>query len=348
MKTFFFFTLWGTLILTFSSCCSDLFPTSSAREMYVPKEGLQSTSYDNGSPKLSATYHKDKLEGEFKSWYPNGQLRCVRQYQAGNRVGLETVYYSDGKRYSHGDYRNGNYKTYHRNGRIQMAKDSLESDGTHYYYRWNSAGVLIESVPLVDDKMQGLHQYWSAKGELMAKGQETAGLRTGLWEYYDESGGVMESHDYGEGSSITQQSGDHLTGVVPTYDHDGLAYLSENDNTMGESTAVRDWPGFQDYFPIFRQQLIVEPKPTNMAPVQRLVGYPAPARNNGIEGNVVIRILIDETGMPVDNRVISKVSPYLSNQVEFCLLDLRFTPASYQDEPMPFWVNIPFNFKLLN
>ncbi len=348
MHILFSLSLWGTLALILSGCFSSLLPSAPAREQYVPKQGLVSSTYSDGSPKVSAYYDKDKLNGEFKSWYPNGQLRCVRQYEDGKRVGVETVYYPDGKRYSQGDFRSGNYKTYHRNGRIQIAKDSLESDGTHHYYRWNSAGILIESVPLFDGEMQGLHQYWSVKGALMAKGQEKAGIRTGLWEYYDESGGVVESHDYGEGSSITEQSTQHVLGKVPTYDHDGHAYLPENDNAMGESTPVIDWPHIQDYLQLYREEAIEEPKPTNMNVIQRAVGYPVPARNNCIQGNVVVRVLIDESGMPVDNRVITNVSPFLSNQVEFCLLDLRFTPASIDEEPMPFWVNIPFNFKLLN
>ena len=139
-------------------------------EQWPTKQGLEVVTYPDGSPKVSAHYDEGILSGEFKSWYPNGQVRFIRQYQQGKRVGVETVYYQDGSLYSQGDYRHGNYKTYHPNGRIQLAKDSLESDGSHHYYRWNSAGILIESVPLVNGKMEGLHQYWSAKNELMAQG----------------------------------------------------------------------------------------------------------------------------------------------------------------------------------
>lgn len=297
---------------------------------------------------MSANYRDGIFDGVVKSWYPNGRLRYVREYTAGKRMGLETVYYADGSLYRQGNLSRGDYKMYHPNGQLRIAHDSVSADGIHYYYRWNSAGVLIESVPLLDGKQNGLHQYWSAQGNLRAKGTETAGIRTGLWEYFDESGERTESHDHGKGSSWQEQQSAIIDETVPTYRHDGLAYPLENDNVMGKEVEVLDWPGINDYFTLYVDAEIEEPKPLNMGDIQRLIGYPVKARDGGIQGNVVVRMLIDSSGKPVDNRVITQVSPVLSNQVEYYLMDLRLSPATINGKAIPFWVNIPFNFKLLN
>ncbi|MEL7530761.1 MAG: energy transducer TonB [Bacteroidota bacterium] len=348
MNTFSSFSLWGTLILFFSGCCLALLPQAPVQADVGLKEGLHTTQYSDGSPKMSANYSEGIFDGTLKSWYPNGQLRYVREYAAGKRIGLETVYYPDGQIYRLSNLSLGNYKTYHPNGKLKIAHDSIANDSTHYYYRWNSAGVLIESVPLVNGKQNGPHQWWSAKGILRAKGTETEGIRTGLWEYFDELGNLVESHDYGKGTPIQQQQYAIINETVPNYRHDGYSYPAENDNVFGTEETILDWPGINDYFTPAEEAETEEPKPINMGEVQRFISYPQAAREGGIEGNVVMRVLINTEGNAVDNRVITQVSPVLSNQVEFYLMDLKFSPASINGEAIPFWVNIPFNFKLLN
>lgn len=91
-----------------------------------------------------------------------------------------------------------------------------------------------------------------------------------------------------------------------------------------------------------------EPQPINMADIQKLIGYPQIARDAGIEGNVVVRVLVDKKGNYSQHKIINQVHPILAKAVEEHLNKLRFTPAIQGGKPIPFWVNIPFNFKLLN
>lgn len=91
-----------------------------------------------------------------------------------------------------------------------------------------------------------------------------------------------------------------------------------------------------------------EPKPINMADIQKAIGYPQIARDAGIEGNVVVRVLVDELGNYSRHKVINQVHPILTKAVEEHVNKLRFTPAIQGGEPIKFWVNIPFSFKLLN
>ncbi|MEO0895479.1 MAG: energy transducer TonB [Bacteroidota bacterium] len=96
---------------------------------------------------------------------------------------------------------------------------------------------------------------------------------------------------------------------------------------------------------IFAEQ---QPQPVNMDDIKKLIGYPQIARDAGIEGNVVVRVLVDKKGNYKDHRVINQVHPILSKAVQKELPKLRFTPAIQGGKPIQFWVNIPFNFKLID
>jgi protein TonB len=91
-----------------------------------------------------------------------------------------------------------------------------------------------------------------------------------------------------------------------------------------------------------------EPVPINLEEVKGLIGYPQVARDAGIQGRVVIRILVDETGKYRKHRVINTVHPILTQACEEQIKKLAFTPAIQGGKPIKFWVNVPFNFILMD
>ena len=90
-----------------------------------------------------------------------------------------------------------------------------------------------------------------------------------------------------------------------------------------------------------------EPQALNMRDIKMAIGYPQTARDTGIEGNVVVRILVNEDGEYVRHVVLNGVHPVLEEAVSAQLPDLAFSPAIQEGEPVKFWVNIPFAFKLI-
>ncbi|MDX2283861.1 MAG: TonB family protein [Bacteroidia bacterium] len=91
-----------------------------------------------------------------------------------------------------------------------------------------------------------------------------------------------------------------------------------------------------------------EPVPINVDEIRKLIGYPQIAKDAGIEGNVVVRVLVDKRGAYVRHKVISQAHPVLSSAVEAQIGKLKFSPAIQGGKPIQFWVNIPFSFKLQN
>lgn len=88
------------------------------------------------------------------------------------------------------------------------------------------------------------------------------------------------------------------------------------------------------------------PMPLNLPLIIKYIGYPAYAREQGIQGQEIIRVLINEEGAPVTWVVVQKAHTVLHTAIEPHLSLLRFSPAKHKGDLIEFWVNIPFNFRL--
>ncbi|RMG57162.1 MAG: energy transducer TonB, partial [Bacteroidetes bacterium] len=121
---------------------------------------------------------------------------------------------------------------------------------------------------------------------------------------------------------------------------DGVEFETEGEIP---EVIVEQAPSIDEF--IFAEE---EPQPINMDDIKKLIGYPQIARDAGIEGSVVVRVLVDKKGNYARHRIINQVHPVLAKAVEEHVNKLRFTPAIQGGKPIQFWVNIPFNFKLLN
>lgn len=90
------------------------------------------------------------------------------------------------------------------------------------------------------------------------------------------------------------------------------------------------------------------PQPLNMREIQTEVGYPEQARAEGIEGMVVARILVDEEGNYERHEWVKGEPAILAQAVDEQIAQLSFKPAAKNGKPVKFWVNLPFNFKLMD
>ncbi|WNJ16650.1 MG2 domain-containing protein [Pontibacter sp. G13] len=91
-----------------------------------------------------------------------------------------------------------------------------------------------------------------------------------------------------------------------------------------------------------------EPRPLNLDEIRRNIGYPKVARDAGIEGTVVTRILIDKNGQYKKHKHVRTVHPILTSEIDKHIMSLKFSPAVQGGRPIQYWVNIPWAFKLLD
>lgn len=96
------------------------------------------------------------------------------------------------------------------------------------------------------------------------------------------------------------------------------------------------------------QPVDAEPVPINLRDIQKLIGYPSIAQQSGVQGKVILRILVDKQGRYKKHIMHKSDHPLLSDVVEKHISKLKFTPAIQGNRPIKFWVNIPFNFVLQN
>ncbi|MEM7372783.1 MAG: TonB family protein [Bacteroidota bacterium] len=120
------------------------------------------------------------------------------------------------------------------------------------------------------------------------------------------------------------------------------------DEEFFDGDTIEELPALPEEEPEMNAFVFADQQPglINIQEVRQQIGYPTVAKNAGIEGTVVMRVLVDKEGNYKRHRVISSPHPLLGKQVEKQIHNLRFTPALQGNTPMDFWVNIPFKFDL--
>lgn len=89
-----------------------------------------------------------------------------------------------------------------------------------------------------------------------------------------------------------------------------------------------------------------QPKEVNLNDIQKLIGYPAAARELNLEAKIVVRVLIDENGNYMRHLPPKAGHPIFIKAIEEHISKVKFTPAVQGNKPIKFWVNVPFVFQL--
>ncbi|MCE5305970.1 MAG: TonB family protein [Chloroherpetonaceae bacterium] len=101
-----------------------------------------------------------------------------------------------------------------------------------------------------------------------------------------------------------------------------------------------------------------EPDPEEFIPVEKepgvdykklqsLVQYPDLARRAGVEGRVVVRVLVDKDGSAKRMFIDASDNELLNDAAITAIKKYgRFTPAIQNDQPIMVWISIPIQFKL--
>lgn len=77
------------------------------------------------------------------------------------------------------------------------------------------------------------------------------------------------------------------------------------------------------------------------------VKYPDPARNNGIQGNVIVSFIVDKSGMISNIMALTKYGFGLEEEVLRAVGQKKsFGPVFYKERPVNVYLRIPINFQL--
>ena len=95
--------------------------------------------------------------------------------------------------------------------------------------------------------------------------------------------------------------------------------------------------------------VVVEQMPEMIGGWQALLAdlkYPQLARQAGLEGMVVVKVLIDQTGTPSNPQVVKSVHEVLDNAAIEAVLKQRFEPGRQRNRPVRVEMAIPVRFQL--
>ncbi|MCE1166265.1 MAG: TonB family protein, partial [Bacteroidetes bacterium] len=95
------------------------------------------------------------------------------------------------------------------------------------------------------------------------------------------------------------------------------------------------------------QQFEVDKAPVavNLSSVRSSMRYPEIARSSGIEGKVTVKVLVGPDGSVVSVGGFSGPDVF-RDEVSSKVMNLQFTPALQQGQPVRCWVSVPFSFTL--
>ena len=80
----------------------------------------------------------------------------------------------------------------------------------------------------------------------------------------------------------------------------------------------------------------------------KTIQYPRLAQRAGIEGDVIVQVVIGPDGLPAMPEVVRSAHEVLDKEAVRAIMAQEFTPGKQRGKPVPVRMSIPVRFKLLN
>jgi periplasmic protein TonB len=121
----------------------------------------------------------------------------------------------------------------------------------------------------------------------------------------------------------------------------GFASNIDFDSKAKVNVEVREKePGIDEFIDVEKEPSI------DLNELQKRIVYPELARRAGIEGKVLIRVLVDKDGRPKKDKIESSDNEQLNEAARKAVMSMVFTPAIQNKRPVTCWVTIPVTFRL--
>ena len=164
-----------------------------------PEDGWNRKFYENGSLQTEFFASNGKIDGYFKSYYPNGQLEFLLKYKHGFQVDTSYTFFEDGKISNLEVFNNDKLIReikYYPNGikksELYNPIDSLEENFHITYY--SNGNKKFETR--IDNKgFEGIGIYYYLNGKAKLTGQYKQGQENGVWVKLDSLSGKIVDTD---------------------------------------------------------------------------------------------------------------------------------------------------------
>lgn len=164
------------------------------------KQGEWKTFYENGNIKTSGSYVNGKKDGIFKKYDKDGGLLNIEKYKLGRKIkdDKEVAEYEIKRNF----YDNGQVKTKatYLNDKMDGVRREYDKEGNITQSYVMDQGNVREKGGIVDNSglKQGKWEEYYKSGQLRAKGKYVDGVKTGEWIYYFRNGEIEQRGKYNE------------------------------------------------------------------------------------------------------------------------------------------------------
>ncbi|MBD0297355.1 MAG: hypothetical protein ICV84_19535 [Flavisolibacter sp.] len=172
--------------------------------------GIWQSFYDNAQQCDSGRIEKGLPEGEWKTWYPNGQLKTVRNYSADKYHYIKADLKRDHPKYQR--YRITHYAQAHKNIKQHFQPNYQKHQNIHQltalldkiHHNTNTAEGDSYVPPFNSCIHHGLFINYDEKGAAIDSGYYVNGLKNGLWLESVNEGAVRAVGYYDHGRKVKQ------------------------------------------------------------------------------------------------------------------------------------------------
>lgn len=291
--------------------------------------GKKTEYFADGKVKSESLYKNGKPEGSAKFFYQNGTLREESTFTNGNYNGISKVFFSDGSLHMIAEFNQGkliSVKEQHTpNRKVTGLTEIAEGKGKLTAFYIDNEKPQTDGISNVSEFVNGVRngKYVSyyRNHQIKRKGKFSNGYENGTWKYYDEQGEIT--------GKVKFRAPSKSYGSVLSF------YNEEKENTvLGSHTDNIDTkPCFQGGEEDISAFISME------------INYPEKYSIMGVGGQVIISLVIDETGNIYDAKVVKGVNEDLDAEaLRVINLMPRWTPGFMDGVPVKTGLQIPISF----
>jgi TonB family protein len=304
--------------------------------------------------KANATYYgqswKD-AEGLFqqRDYFADGRPQMSGSFLQPSqtiKTGRFVYYYTNGQTSSEGNYANnlreGMWQEWHSNGQLKSKGNYVKGEREGSWVFWFDNGQKSSEGQYRKNLMEGSVLSWQSNATLNEKGTYSNGKKEGLWQSWYENGNKSYEAVFNQ---------DRLHGMGKWYFLNGRQ-SSEETYELDEIVKATYWDdqGKQLEKPLEDDRMPSYPGDSTAGVqkyLQNNLHYPAPAKEQNIQGRVIVRFAVDYDGTIKEATVTEPVNELLDAEAARVIMAMpKWKHGIQHNRPVKVYFSLPISFKL--
>lgn len=197
--------------------------------------------YDDGSvKKIINRNEKGELEGEYISYFENGQVYEHFHYKADLLNGTARLYRANGSKKIEGEFEEdkikGDKRYYDEYNNLEESQPFENGKISGMLKTYNQEGKVIGEILYTNNEPNGIAKYYHANGKISSTGNFIMNKMDGTWKSYHENGELKSEVVYAKGLMI---------GTAKYYTETGKLEIEEkySNGVLDGQTKINDMNG---------------------------------------------------------------------------------------------------------